>query len=156
MRRTVLLQDIVNNAFNRIIENQIMHNSLYDEPRHKYIVSNKGKQQLKEIKYNSKQYIQTTCPITLTDFEENEILIELPCKHLFTKESILNWVNNEHANCPVCKFELDSIQQSTPTNRSNEWILPLTSRNHHQQSIRHINYDDYILHRVIRNSITDF
>ena len=47
-----------------------------------------------------------TCPIGLDEFKEGDSIIELPCKHIFLKENILNWLKNKHT-CPVCRYSLN-------------------------------------------------
>ena len=46
-----------------------------------------------------------TCPIGLDEFKEGDSIIELPCKHIFLKENIINWLKNKHT-CPVCRYSL--------------------------------------------------
>ena len=161
MRRTVLLQDIIDGVLNNYLENRVINNSLNDQKKYKYVLSKKGKEQLKEIKYNKTNYKQDSCPITLKEFEKNEILIQLPCKHLFVKESILNWLEKENAECPMCKHKLDSIkkeiepprEQANRTSRIEYIRLPRINR---QTRNNLVNYDDIVLDRVLRNSLTDF
>ena len=50
-----------------------------------------------------------TCHITLLDFEENQNIMELSCKHIFDEESIRFWLNNKNNICPVCRREFPFI-----------------------------------------------
>ena len=50
------------------------------------------------------------CPITLTDFNENDTITKLPCGHCFEPTAIDYWLSTEKAECPVCRFELDYIE----------------------------------------------
>ncbi len=98
--------------------NNVLNSSLYDEPAIKNVVSEKGKEQLKEIKYKKDVCSNTTCPIMHIDFEEDEDIIVLPCNHGFNKEAINRWVSDEKAECPVCRFKLDSIEKKNNNNVS--------------------------------------
>jgi hypothetical protein len=99
----------LNNFFSQ--PNDILNTSLYDEPPIKNVVSEKGKEQLKELKYKKDICSNTSCPILHIDFEEDEDIIILPCNHGFNKEAINRWVSDEKAECPVCRFKLDSIEK---------------------------------------------
>ena len=173
MRRQVFFQDILVDVLNNYVENRVVNRvintSLHDQTRYKDVLSEKGKKQLKKVKYNTLMG-QDTCPISLNKFEKDEILIQLPCKHVFSQESILNWVQNEHANCPICKFELDSVKQEVQADeRVNEGIQnelripPSTNRVENQYvslpsitRTRRERTEDYMLYRALRNSMTDF
>lgn len=88
---------------------EILASSLYDKPKYKRKISEKGKEQLIYTKYDtSNQYnINTACPIMQTEFEKGEDVIVLPCHHCFNYEAINTWLN-EKPECPVCRYELDS------------------------------------------------
>ena len=45
------------------------------------------------------------CTICYCEFEKDEKLIELKCKHIYHEECIVKWVENT-AKCPVCKARL--------------------------------------------------
>jgi hypothetical protein len=65
---------------------------------------------LKECKYIKYNYgfKETQCPISLDDFKDGDLLIELPCKHIFLETNIKEWVK-EKQNCPVCRHDLIHI-----------------------------------------------
>tara|TARA_B100000674_G_C37212896_1_gene633504 strand:- start:71 stop:511 length:441 start_codon:yes stop_codon:yes gene_type:complete len=48
----------------------------------------------------------------MVDFNENDIVAVLPCKHCFNKEALIKWVTEESATCPICRFELESTEVS--------------------------------------------
>ena len=50
----------------------------------------------------------TTCPIDFEDFEEGQLLKELPCGHCFSYNAIHKWLTTESATCPVCRKEIES------------------------------------------------
>ena len=53
---------------------------------------------------------QIKCSISLEEFNNGDEIVELPCKHIFKPESIDNWLKNEKAECPVCRFKLPCIE----------------------------------------------
>lgn len=61
---------------------------------------------LKTIKFTKKNEEEVTCPICLEEFNEDESVIELPCKHVFHKECIKKWFENNHS-CPTCRKKID-------------------------------------------------
>ena len=160
MSRPYFLQEIVENVINNYVEDR----SLREQKKYKYVISDAGKRQLKQIKYNSTCNVDT-CSITLNKFEENEILIQLPCNHIFSKDAILQWLENEHAHCPMCKYKLDSIKKEVEQDNNNNISTSTTRRQTNyirlpSINIRHsnriVNYDDIVLDRVLRNSLRDF
>ena len=95
-----------NQSINRILNDSLlMRNTPY-----KKILSEKGEEQLKIIKYIKENCEQDSCCITFEDFEEGQDIIELPCKHIFDPEAINTWLKEESNKCPVCRFELDYIE----------------------------------------------
>jgi hypothetical protein len=85
-------------------------NQSFEEQEQKYktVLSDKGNEQLKIIKYSSDSYENKMCPIMHINFEDNEEVIELPCKHIFNSDGIKKWLSEEKAECPVCRYKLDS------------------------------------------------
>ena len=95
-----------NHSINRILNDSLlMRNTPY-----KKILSEKGKEQLKIIKYTKENCDQDSCCITFEDFKEGQDIIELPCKHIFEQEAIKTWLSEESNKCPVCRFELNYIE----------------------------------------------
>lgn len=90
---------------------QILTQSLYDETVYKKKISEKGKSQLIHIRFdkNNSENINTSCPINQTEFENEQYIIQLPCNHNFTPDAINRWLD-EKPECPVCRFEIDSIE----------------------------------------------
>ena len=91
--------------------NQNMRNLLYttlnQKNKYKRVLSEKGKTQLKQLKFTSTMK-NDKCPILLENFKEGDNVCVLPCHHVFTPSAIEEWLNDEQAKCPVCRFELDS------------------------------------------------
>ena len=78
----------------------------------KYVISDEGKNLLKYEQYKKNKYSQDICPILNQTFNENDEIIELPCKHIFDHKSILFWLENRKSECPVCRFKLPNKEQS--------------------------------------------
>jgi len=120
-----ILHDIIFNRYNSSRERQlqiIINNTLHDRNIYKQVISEEGKNDLTEVvfrKQNSNNYnlrnntdntTHTTCPIYQTDFEDGEKITKLPCNHYFNSEAIMKWLSKEKACCPVCRYELKSIE----------------------------------------------
>lgn len=100
----------VNNANNANMENFI-NNSLQQKNKYIKVLSEKGKSQIQILKYNSSENEEKTCPITQIEFKEDEEIAKLPCDHIFNRESIMQWLVEESNKCPVCRYELDSVEK---------------------------------------------
>jgi len=45
------------------------------------------------------------CSICLCECETNEVIVKLPCSHIFHEDCISAWTYN-HVHCPLCNFDL--------------------------------------------------
>lgn len=63
-----------------------------------------------QIEYNDSLEIKE-CPITLEKFKEKDKIIELPCKHYFSKNAIITWFKEKLSNpiCPLCRYKLIEV-----------------------------------------------
>jgi hypothetical protein len=52
--------------------------------------------------------INTACGIWQEEFEAGEAIKVLPCNHAFRAEAITKWLTTEKAECPMCRFKLES------------------------------------------------
>ena len=93
-----------NNTLNSVIQ----HSFQEDQVKFKQIISDEGNKMLKSVNYSSLATEEKKCGITQEEFEDNTIVIELPCKHVFCEEGIIHWLENESASCPICRFKLPS------------------------------------------------
>ncbi|MAD48684.1 MAG: hypothetical protein CMQ53_04940 [Gammaproteobacteria bacterium] len=90
------------NSVNNILNNTLNQGNIY-----KKVVSDEGLNEIIFDKYSAEKYPETkTCVITQKDFQENDDIAILPCKHIFDKDAILYWLKNQQAKCPVCRREL--------------------------------------------------
>ena len=51
------------------------------------------------------------CPITMTPFNNGDIITQLPCGHLFSTDAIEEWVLENKASCPVCRHKLKHTKE---------------------------------------------
>lgn len=62
--------------------------------------------------------IHTQCPITLDEFQENEIVCRIRhCGHTFRENSIRNWFQ-QNVRCPVCRYDIRTNNESVPADES--------------------------------------
>ena len=71
-------------------------------------------------------------------FEEGEIVTLLPCNHAFSPDAIKKWLENEKAECPICRFKLPSKEvrrcsnvadhsDNTSDNNSSFPVIPINT-----------------------------
>ena len=96
----IILNDI--NEINEITQQEIKYKKILDPEE----VSN-----IKKVTYNeysrNKESINECCYIELEDFNDNETILRLPCKHYFKKDAIMQWFQKESHRCPLCRYELN-------------------------------------------------
>lgn len=165
-----MLFQILNNMNannNANIEN-VLINSFNEKPVYKKVLSEEGKNQLKIIKFNKSNHDIDKCPITRNTFKENEEIIELPCKHIFDKDSITKWLTGSNNQCPICRFELkyksikDEVNESSDIDEEMgyieedidiEEISDVEEINDTDISIPYVNnnnmYDDISIQRIL-------
>eukprot|EP00658_Telonema_sp_P-2_P085441 TRINITY_DN973_c0_g1_i1.p2 TRINITY_DN973_c0_g1~~TRINITY_DN973_c0_g1_i1.p2 ORF type:complete len:115 (+),score=26.84 TRINITY_DN973_c0_g1_i1:466-810(+) len=47
------------------------------------------------------------CAVCHDEFREHELLVRLPCDHIFHTACILKWME-AHTTCPLCRFDCDA------------------------------------------------
>ena len=107
-----------------LVNNFIMPNNLdtvgrtvtrsFDEdlPKYKNVLSSMGKSIIKFINFNKEKFPdQLLCPITQEKFKKDQNIALLPCGHIFEKDAVMKWLENENASCPSCRFKLDSVEE---------------------------------------------
>jgi len=45
------------------------------------------------------------CAVCLCNYEDDDVLIQLPCEHLFHESCISRWLSQD-SSCPQCRFNL--------------------------------------------------
>jgi hypothetical protein len=66
---------------------------------------------VKTFEYYNSHY-NITCTVCLNDFEENEEVKQLPCKHYFHTECIEKWLQQKDA-CPLCNAGIDTTSSKS-------------------------------------------
>jgi hypothetical protein len=87
---------------------RLLEETFYDRSQFKQVLSEEGEKNLHKIIYNHDLSLNIICPIMQTDLENGMPVIQLDCKHCFIPEAINKWLKEEKAECPVCRFALDS------------------------------------------------
>lgn len=89
----------------------LLQSTLNQKNCYKNVLSEEGKTKIKYLKYESGKFEETKCPILQLSFENNDDIAQLPCGHIFDKNSILQWLEEESNKCPVCRYELKSKEE---------------------------------------------
>ena len=119
---------------------ELLRNSLYQDKNIKKVLSDKGSEQLKVVKFDPDKHEMKECVITQEKFKKDEEVICLPCKHIFNKEAIKTWLKEESSKCPVCRYELDYMEKKEDLpERIPRTNIRLT--NNQTQSINDISYN---------------
>jgi len=104
----------------------VMEESLQEKAIYKHVISEEGLKKITFQPYMVEQHSTSTCAITREDFEVGEEVAILPCGHIFNKEAILTWTQKKSAECPVCRYKLDSIEvkdETESTYDSNDMLI---------------------------------
>jgi hypothetical protein len=90
----------------------ILARSLYDPQPVKKVIDEKAKCEIIDETFKpslvEEMKINTACGIWQEDFEEGDDIKILPCKHAFKPEAIMKWLTEEKAECPICRYSLES------------------------------------------------
>ena len=100
-------------SLNHVINiGNILQQSLFDpsQNRYKNVLSEEGRDQVSSTIYDPTKYPEGSCPITQNPFSPGQEVSVLPCGHVFDPEAIKKWLEGEKASCPVCRYQLKSIE----------------------------------------------
>jgi E3 ubiquitin-protein ligase RNF115/126 len=73
---------------------------------------------LKTIENKENSNLKNICSVCKDEFDIDQILLELPCNHLFHEDCILPWLK-ERNSCPCCRFELP-VEEKEAVNKKIE------------------------------------
>ena len=59
----------------------------------------------------SKTQEEQECPVCKDEFPVGQVVLVLPCKHIFHEECIKEWLKRNNT-CPVCRFAVDGSSGS--------------------------------------------
>lgn len=71
-----------------------------------------------------KIFSQRECAICLGDFVHDEQVKLLPCGHLYHETEIEAWLTEQKRWCPICRFPIDGVSESTSGADSSIGIAP--------------------------------
>ena len=86
----------------------VLEQSFNEESVFKDVIDDDEFLTLRPIKYKDSNKNNNTCPILVCDFEEDDDIIELPCKHVYNPNAIEKWLKEESNVCPVCRYQFKS------------------------------------------------
>ena len=95
----------------------VLARSLYDMRPVKHVIDiadgeTGEKHGIREITYNKEtaeeMKINTACGIWQEEIEAGQAVKILPCNHAFDAEAVTKWLTTEKAECPMCRFKLES------------------------------------------------
>lgn len=138
----------------------ILQNSLDQKNKYKNVISENGKSNIKIIKYKSSEQEIKSCPIMFVDFEEDEEVAKLPCGHIFNKDAIMQWLEEESNKCPVCRHPLDSKEIEIEKPQTLQPTHPYGPRNRREGFYNFLdNYyeaqEQNMIQRAIEESLLD-
>ena len=102
-----------NSISNSIIST--INESMNEKSRFKKVLSEEGEKSLTKVKYDKTKMDYDKCPILQSEFEPDEEITQLPCKHCFNTSAIEHWLKEEKSICPVCRYELDNVEKKCNT-----------------------------------------
>ena len=70
-------------------------------------------QEADKLSTPTKEEDEPHCSICLVEYEEDEELVALPCKHVYHEDCVASWCQN-HTRCPLCNFDLESVLENAP------------------------------------------
>ena len=86
----------------------IMEQSFQEKARYKQVLSDKGEDQIIYKKYTEEDGTNVICAITREEFSIGDDIAILPCDHVFCSKAINKWLQTKKAECPICRFKLES------------------------------------------------
>ena len=123
-----------NYVYNNNYDN-IINNTLQEEKKFKNVLSREGFKQLRFCVFTDEEFekkkkykfMNNTCCISQTKFKDNDIVVMLPCNHIFNPSDILFWLTEKQANCPCCRYELKSIEKKIINNSDSHIEAPTSA-----------------------------
>ena len=90
----------------------ILARSLYDRHPVKKVITQEAAGEIVDKEFTvamvEELKINGMCGIWQEEFEEGEGIKILPCNHAFKADAIMKWLEEEKAECPICRFSLKS------------------------------------------------
>ena len=85
-------------------ENILNMSFINDKNKYKIVLSEDSYTEILKIEKYHTSISEDTCPIMSTKFIDGQDIIRLPCNHCFEPDAIKQWLTEEKAECPVCRY----------------------------------------------------
>lgn len=113
--RNIIQQTLLRNLIMRIPSNNNLSSTSNQIPSREQIQRETNRIQFGEIQ----NPINTSCPITHVDFNENDYVLQINhCGHIFSENSLMEWFNRNNC-CPLCRYSISENNNSS-NNADNE------------------------------------
>lgn len=119
-----------NNRLDELLTREAIENSITETTitKTKKVIHTEDIKLLKKTRYKNLIDTNNECAITSNTFEDDDIVINLPCNHTFEANGILNWLQNHNAECPLCRYKFKNLTVSYNTNIDiNTNIIPYSA-----------------------------
>lgn len=140
----------------------IIEQSFHEKPQYKHILSEEGAKQITYTTYAKEKGQNAICAITREEFAEGDDIAILPCRHVFSRAAINQWLQTKKAECPICRFKLESkeVKEETENIEGPQTIIIPRFRNMQQMIFNLINNsidteEDDAIQRAIIASLQD-
>tara|TARA_Y100000591_G_scaffold247071_1_gene218136 strand:- start:3315 stop:3965 length:651 start_codon:yes stop_codon:yes gene_type:complete len=159
----LLLMQIEDNSANTIIPSfsnnyvdNIINSSFYDKPVYKNVLDPTAENQLNLTSYKNTDKTNIECPITQEKFLDDTEVIVLPCNHIFMPSAIKQWVYEENASCPICRYKLRSIEKKIIDPSENTYTIPtITLPNLFENLITNLYSEENEIQEALVSSLSD-
>lgn len=111
-RINMRLQNLFDLVYQQNLENQILNQVLqqsFEEEQEKQLIDMARELDINKVKLSDCEKKYCDCRICLCDYEENDEIGILPCKHAFHFTCIQEW-GKRKPNCPYCDVEIPVVK----------------------------------------------
>lgn len=104
---------LINNS-DELLFSQIFNNFL--QPVEIYPTQSQIETATRRVRYcDISRPINTTCPISMEDFEDNDMVTVIRhCGHTFHTDHLMNWFRS-NCRCPVCRYDIRDYNTGSPS-----------------------------------------
>lgn len=115
----------IGNLNNNLTDSQIVNSSFYQEnPYRKVFDIENNRDLIKHSCYDTNKHKNSSCPIYMVEFKEEDEVAELPCGHCFIPEALYEWLEKQSNCCPFCRYELPSKEIKVDEKNNEREIYP--------------------------------
>ena len=125
--------------------NNFINSTINDKNKYKKVITDIEFEKLETTLYNKNtNKSNKCCPIYYLDFDNNDKIIQLPCKHIFFSEAIEKWLKEESNMCPVCRYSFDYKEIVNSDSNSDNSEQQNELNNEQQNELNNENNDESI------------